>query len=227
MEGFQIDSDFDGFSDFDLEIEDVFETRYIKPPRSKERATHLLKYDNAKKLAQDLKPTKGMCAHVIVNGSFIFGDFIECFLVENGIIAKKMTISTLSMGYESVDSLLELMETGYIENLDLIVSGFHFSHKRHTIVQYTYDHLDIEDRFQLAVADSHTKVCLIETENGSKVVIKGSANLISSGCIEEFSIEENTELYDFYYLYHQNIVEVYKTIDKTVRGKKLWEAIKK
>ena len=29
MEGFQIDSDFDGFSDFDLEIEDVFETRYI------------------------------------------------------------------------------------------------------------------------------------------------------------------------------------------------------
>ena len=226
MEGFEIDSDFDGFSDFDLEIDDVFETRYIKPPKAKERASHLLKYDNAKKLAQDLKPSRGMSAHVIVNGTFVFGDFIEAFLVENVIIAKKMTLSTLSMGYESVDSLLELMETGYVETLDLIVSGFHFSHKRHTIVQYTYDHLDIDNRFQLAVADSYTKVCLIETVHGAKVVIKGSANLISSGCIEEFSIEENAELYDFYYLYHKNIVEVYKTIDKTVRGKKLWNAIK-
>lgn len=225
MNDFEIENDFDGFSDVDFEIEDNFETRYIKPPRSKERATHLLKYDNAQKLAKDLKPSRGMCAHVIVNGTFIFGDFIECFLSENGIIAKKMTLSTLSMGYESVDSLLELMETGYIEKLDLIVSGFHFSHKRHTIVQYTYDHLDIDNRFQLAVADSHTKVCLIETIHGAKVVIKGSANLISSGCIEEFSIEENGELYDFYYDYHQRIIETYKTIDKTVRGKKLWKAI--
>ncbi len=223
---FEIENEEDFNLDIDFEIDDSFETRYIKPPRVKERAVHLLKYDNAKKLAQDLKPTIGMCAHVIVNGTFIFGDFIECFLVENGIVAKKMTLSTLSMGYESVDSLLELMETGYIEKLDLIVSGFHFSHKRHTIVQYTYDHLDIDNRFQLAVADSHTKVCLIETEKGAKFIIKGSANLISSGCIEEFSIEENKELYDFYYLYHQNIVEVYKTIDKTVRGKKLWNAIK-
>ena len=54
----------------------------------------------------------------------------------------------------------------------------------------------------------------------------GSANLRSSDNIEQFSIEHNDELYDFNYTFHKNILENFKTINKSLRGKKLWQKVK-
>ena len=225
MQDFEIES-FEEFETSEMFTDDAFETRYIKPLKTKERQKHFLKYANAEKLATEIILEKESCFHCIVNGSFIFGDFIEAFIVHNNAHVLKMTISTLSMDESNVDSLAELMEGGFVDDLDLIVSGFHYSHKRWTIVDYTYKHLDTDkNNFQLAVADCHTKICLMETDGGKKIVIHGSANLVSSGCLEQFTIEENEALYDFYFDYHQKIIELYKTIDKTVRGKKLWGAI--
>ncbi len=48
----------------------------------------------------------------------------------------------------------------------------------------------------------------------------------SSDNIEQFVIEDNAELYDFNKEYQELIIEKYKTINKSVRGGKLWEAIK-
>ena len=53
----------------------------------------------------------------------------------------------------------------------------------------------------------------------------GSANLRSSDNIEQFSIEHNDELYDFNYTFHKNILENFKTINKSLRGKKLWQKV--
>lgn len=46
-----------------------------------------------------------MRADAFIAGSFIFGDFIEAFMTINHAITSKMTISTLSMSQENVDSL--------------------------------------------------------------------------------------------------------------------------
>ena len=214
------------FSNIELDFELEFETRYIKPPKTKEIAEHNLKYELAYKLAEDIKIDIDNRYFAIITGSFIFGDFIEALIKEKEYLVKKMTISTLSMTEANVDSLANLLNNEWVDELDLIISGFHYSHKRWTIVKYTYDELDKDNKFQLAVADCHTKICIFETHCGKKIVIHGSANLCSSGCIEQIVIKENEQLYDFNYSFHQSIINKFKTINKPVRGKNLVAAIK-
>lgn len=229
LEGFDIampdfNVDFD-LSVFEMKESTENETRYIKPRLYKPLADHQLKYDNAVKLVRDLKLEPGQRADVIVSGTFIFGDFIEAFIRENNIKIPEMTITTLSMSQANIDSLANLMADGYVDNLNLIVSYYFFAHERHVLVPYIYENLDIDNRFQLAVAASHTKTVIFETKGGKKVVMQGSANLRSSNNLEQFTIEENADLYDFFKEYQSTIIEKYKTINKPTLGKELFKMI--
>jgi hypothetical protein len=210
--------DFSGALDINLE----FKTRYIKPPKSKEIAERNLKYSNAVKLATDIKQLKDYRYFVLVNGSFIFGDFIEAFIVQHNLHVKKMTISTLSLSENNVDSLAILLNGEYLDKLNLIVSDYFYSHERSNLVPYLYKELDKGNKFQLAAASTHCKLCIFETYCGHHVVIHGSANLRSSSNIEQFVIEESKQLYDFNDKYQEFIIKKFKTINKSVRGKELW-----
>lgn len=83
----------------------------------------------------------------------------------------------------------------------------------------------IDNRFQLAVADIHTKTVHFNTSGGRKIVMHGSANLRSSGNIEQFTIEENPELYDFYEEKFSKILEKYATINHSIRAKEAWKTM--
>ena len=199
-------------------------SRYIKPPISKTIPERRLKYKFAEELARDIKPELGMRAFVFLDGTFVAGDFIEAWFVEHHIIAKELTISTLSLNPNNVDSLANLMECGYIESLNLIVSDYFYSHERQTLVPYIREKLDKDNRFQFAAAGTHCKLTLFETHKGAKVVIHGSANLRSSSNIEHMTIEENPELFDFIMEMQRTILEKYKTINKAVRYNSIWQA---
>lgn len=164
-----------------------------------------------------------MRADAFIAGSFIFGDFIEAFMTMNHAITSKMTISTLSMSQENVDSLHNLMEAGFIKELNLIISVYFWAHERNGLLPYIYEQLDMDNRFQLAVAGIHTKTCHFETLGGKKICIHGSANLRSSGSIEELIVEENPGLYDFFDEQMGKIVEKYKTINKPIRNSNAWD----
>ena len=202
-------------------------SRYVKPPKCKDVPERLLKYRNAEQLAKDLKPEKGMRVFVILDGSFIAGDFIEAFCVEHNLHVKQMTISTLSLSQNNVDSLKNLLGGGYVDELNLIVSDYFFSHERHGLIPYMYELLDKENKFQLAVAGTHCKLILFETHAGSKVTIHGSANLRSSGNLEHICIEENETLFDFNQEIQSSIIEKYKTINKAIRHETLWQQVQK
>jgi hypothetical protein len=219
---FNID-DFDG----DLDIDLNFDTRYIKPPKTKEISDQHLKYANAEKLAKEITKLKDNRYFVIVNGSFIFGDFIEAFIVNNNLHIKEITISTLSLSENNVDSLAGLLNGGYIDNLNLIVSDYFYSHERSNLVPYLYKQLDKDNKFQLAAASTHCKLCIFETHCGHYVVIHGSANLRSSSNIEQIVIEESYPLYNFNKEYQDLIIDKFKTINKSVRGVELWKTINK
>ena len=203
-----------------------YETRYIKPPYRPDLAEEYLLYKNAAKLANDLTITRGSRHYAIVDGSFIFGDFLEALLVEKNIHAKEMTVSTLSMNENNADSFANLIRGGFVDRLNLIISAYFFSHERNGMIKYLYETCDIDNRFQLAVCSSHCKLAMFETEGGAKVVIHGSANLRSSSNMEQMMIEENPELYDFNHGIHARIIETYRTIDHQVRRNTLWKAVK-
>lgn len=204
-----------------------FKNRIIQPPMPDEIPEEMVKYKFAKDFADKIQIQKGSRYCAVINGSFIFGDFIEALVVKQNYHVKKMTIGTLSMSENNIDSLRNLLKGGYVDELDLIVSHHFFSHERNNLIQYAYEQLDFEDKFQLAVAGTHQKTCIIETHCGLFIVMDGSANLRSSGNIEHFRIEESKFLYDWMYEWNQEIVIVYKTIKKGVRYEQLWKAITK
>jgi hypothetical protein len=215
-------AEFSGFVDVNQE----FNTRYIKPPITKDIPDHLLKYEYAEDLAKDIVIEKGGRHFVIINGSFIFGDFIEALIVRNNWHVKKMTISTLSLSQNNVDSMANLLGGNFVDELNLIISAYFFSHERHNLIEYMYDELDKDNKFQLAVAGTHCKTCIFETHCGKFVVIHGSANLRTSANIEQIMIEENEILYNFNNDYQDSIISKYKTIQKPIRVNKLWKTIK-
>lgn len=204
-----------------------FDSRYIKPPKAKELNEECLRYADARKLANEIKIGKNDRYFVIVNGTFYFGDFIEALIVKNNWHVKKMTISTLSLNENNVDSLANLLNGEFVDALDLIISDYFFAHERHNLIPYLYQELDKGDKFQLAVAGTHCKICIFETHDGKFVVIHGSANLRSSSNIEQIIVEESEFLYNFNIEYQTRIVDYYKTIDKQkpLRGETLWHQV--
>ena len=206
--------------------DEVEETRYTLPKVAAMKSDYIC-YDNAKKLAKDLRLDKQQRADVFVSGSFIFGDFIEAYLTTHKAKAIKMTISTLSMNQENVDSLRTLLEFGYIDKLNIVISAYFWACERARLIPYIYKELDYQNKFQLAVAAIHTKTVTFETLGGRQIVIHGSANLRSSGNIEQFTIEENPTLYKFYNEHFDKIISKYATIRKPIRGVKAWEIFTK
>lgn len=118
-----------------------------------------------------------------------------------------------------------LLDNGYLDHLDLIISAYFYAHERHALVPYLYEHLDHQNRFQLSVCGTHMKTVHFETTGGKKIVIHGSANLRSSANIEQFTIEENPALFDFYEDISQKIIAKFKTINKPIRVQPLWDTI--
>ena len=66
-----------------------------------------------------------------------------------------------------------------------------------------------------------------ETHDGQKIVIHGSANLRSSGNVEQFTIEENPDLYNFYDDCFEKVMERFATIRKDIRHHELWDVMTK
>lgn len=207
-------------------VEPPIDTRYLTP-RVRPTAEKYILYDNAEDLAKNIEVTPGSRHHAIVSGNFIFGDFIEAFMTTRNVQATEMTVATLSLSQDNVDSFYHLMRTHHIEHLNLVISSYFYGNERHALIPYIYNSLDSlgDGRFQMAVAGTHTKTVHFKTLGGKHIIIHGSANLRSSGNIEQFCIEESKELYDFYEEVYSSIIEKYKTINQELRCSSLWETI--
>ena len=229
--GFNFDfkADFD-FS-FDIGLSNAVDTRYMKARKAKPIPNERIKYSNAKKLAKKIKIEDDVSWDIIVPGNFVFGDLIEAIIMENNAKVTEMTVSTLSLDQNNVDSFKNLFVWGRLDKLNLIVSDWYYSHERKALIPYIIDELDIDNKFQLAIAGIHTKIVLMETLGGKKIVMSGSANLRSSDNIEQFTIEENKELYDFHKEWHDTIINNFSIIDKSKerlqhhRGMALWKIL--
>ena len=196
--------------EIDLDQESKTDARILKP-KMMIRKKNFVKYSHAEEMAKELEITKRSSHYAIVSGSFIFGDLIEALILKYNWKVKELFISTLSLSQENIDSLAGLLDHGYVEKLTLLVSAYYYSHEKWSLVPYMYKTLDKENRFQLAVYRTHCKITQIDTGD-LKLVLHGSANMRSSGNIEQVMIEENEELYNFNKMYHNEIIEKYKTI---------------
>lgn len=201
------------------------DTRYVKPPIYVGTRKGPLLYEYAAELARDIGPAilSGERIDAVVSGNFIFGDFLEAFAAETNTYIDDLTLSTLSISRENVDSLQNLIVGGFIGELNIIVSDYWYSHNRQNL-PYIYERLDVDDKFQLAVAGIHTKITLMRIGD-QKIVMHGSANLRSSRSLENFQVETDETSFDFHRQWHETILDHYATIKKAPRAGKLFDAL--
>lgn len=201
-------------------------------PRVYDSIGQALLFDRACDLARAIELAPGAREFVFVSGNFIFGDLLEALVTEGKIYPKRVTIQTLSMSHENVDSICNVLEAcPMMESLRLVLSDYFFSHERNKdgIVPYICDMLDRDDiDFDLAFASIHSKITSIETLLGGYVVMDGSANLRSSRNIEQFRIECDEGLYRFIEDFTDKVFRAYSVVNKDrkrpkgVRSHEMW-----
>uniref|UniRef100_A0A6M3JAE4 PLD phosphodiesterase domain-containing protein n=1 Tax=viral metagenome TaxID=1070528 RepID=A0A6M3JAE4_9ZZZZ len=221
------DIDLEGFELEGVETLGEVENRYIRPRHHSLVKARAVKYDRAVDLVRDCGAAilDGERIHVLLSGNFIFGDFIEALLVEFDLFAEDLTLSTLGMSQNNVDSLHNLLDGDYLGSLNLVISDYFWAHNRKN-APYIYEQLDIDNKFQLAVAGTHTKITLLRIRD-RKIVITGSANLRSSRCVEEVTIQTDPDLYDFHKDWHDAILTDFATIRKSERASALFDKLTK
>ena len=173
---------------------------------------------------------------VIVSGNFVFGDVLEALTVGEGrLYPRRVSIQTLSMSRENVDSLRNVVEAcPLMESLRIVLSDYFFAHERRRdgLVPYLCDVLDTDAvDFDVAFASLHTKIVSIETLGGNFVVMDGSANLRSSRNIEQFRIECDEGLYRFVEDFTDRVFRAYSVVNKDrkrpkgVRSHEMWDML--
>ena len=226
------DLDFD-LSDFSLITSDEISlddrpnnVRYWKPRADVREVLRKGNYKYAKDFVKNVDLAKGARTYAWIDGSFVFGDIIEAFAAEDIIYPKRVFFSTLSMNQENIDSLRNCIDYFGLEQLDIVLSDYFYSHEKNNLIPYLYKTLDVGNILQVAFAHVHTKIIGIETHRGNKVLIHGSANMRTCGAIEQICCECNDELYDFNAQIVDEMIDKYATINKTfLGGRDTWQAV--
>lgn len=245
MAGFAVpDFDFGGASDLDFSLSDVTRggaddglatTRYDRP-RIYDNVLGEVAYEHACDFVDGLDLHDGYRAFAFVSGNFVFGDVLEAMVDRHKVAPRKMTIQTLSMSEENIDSLHNVVEMmdGRLERLRIILSVYFWGHEHRPgqLVPYLYETLDVDGLdFDVAFASIHTKIVSVETLAGNHIVMDGSANLRSSRNIEQLRVECDDGLYEYIESFADKVFEAYSVVNhdeprpKPVRGNRLWGAI--
>ena len=219
--GVDLDFDLEGFDVGELGIRPAIESeRYQKP---KVKQTEPAAFDKAIELAESIDLHEGMRAFCLLSGNVIFGDFIEAMTSLDKWRIDHMTIHTLTMSQDTIDSLANVIAMDEPSSLHIIMSDYWYAHERSKadgLLWELYDQLDIGDGFRLAFCRTHAKVVTIRTKAGHKLVIHGSANMRSHGVIEQFTIECDPDIYDFVERFNDGILDEYDTINADRKRKR-------
>lgn len=192
------DLDFD-MDDFDFEERQPdTKTRILQPRIDTGILTQTVNFGNALDLATKIDLSGATRTYAWVSGAFIFGDILEALWRRRNVDIKSVSIVTLSISEENIDSWAGLLAQGNIEKFNLVCSAYFYSHYKFDMVPYLYQQLGNDPRVQIAFGAYHMKIMTIETHHGNTLTIHGSANMRSSMNIEQMMFEPNNrELHDF------------------------------
>ena len=183
-----------------------------------------------------LELREGYRAFAFVSGNFVFGDVLEAMVERRKAAPRSMTVQTLSMSEENIDSLRNVVDMmgGRLERLRIVLSVYFWGHEHRPgqLVPYLYERLDVPGlELDVAFASIHTKIVTMETLSGHHLVMDGSANLRSSRNVEQVRVECDDGLYAFVEGFADRVFAAYSTINRDqpyprpVRGGRLWGAI--
>jgi hypothetical protein len=120
--------------------------------------------------------------------------------VADQTVIHDLTVSTFRIGPTALRELKRLAERGRLERASFVVGKIMGRDHRKTSAIDHYlavQRVCQEKGWRLAARDNHTKLALFDTDAG-KFVLESSSNLNEAPNWEQFSLEQDEALYDFW-----------------------------
>lgn len=117
-----------------------------------------------------------------------------------------MTAATLRVGEKQFDELARLKKRGLIDKADFFVGSIMREDSKSKKYDYfgRFQNVCKENGWEYHVTNNHAKVVLMRTAK-NYYVLETSSNLNENPKIEQFSLENNKQVYDFYYNFFEEL----------------------
>ena len=144
----------------------------------------------------DKPPTKEESIRFISAGGFSLISFIKYISETENI--KEMYVSSLTIGRKHMLILDNLFKTGKLGKISFVFCGI-FKQSNNSSYNYfdTFEKICKKNGWEYFQINNHSKILLMETDK-NYYVIETSSNLNENPKIEQFTFENDVELYNFY-----------------------------
>jgi len=142
-------------------------------------------------------PNKNTQQRIVTKKAINTFDFVLAILANENII--NLTIAIYRIGKKTANELKELQKSGKIKNITILLNdGFP------KLIPDCWNLLKSfeSEKFKLKLENNHTKIILAETKENN-YIIEGSGNLSINARIEQYTFDNNKQIYDF----HKNWID--------------------
>lgn len=186
--------DFSSLSfDFDLFGENNDDRETCELLKTAKLNLHPVTFENACDMAKAIDLTEDYFA--LVSGKFVFGDLLEALCLKKALKPVRLYVSTLGLSPDNVDSLVNIIDYLYMEEINLIVSSYYAATERNKNIPYMVEQFAGRN-INVAVCANHAKLALFECEEQSFLIF-GSANLSSSNNLEVFALVHDPSVVEY------------------------------
>jgi hypothetical protein len=164
--------------------------------RAKPSNRAFIRPENARAVLPHLPRAEGDRLHAIICGNFVFCDLLTAIAWESPGL--RLAVATLSFSRRNIDSLILALDAGHLSHFEIILSHYFKSTSKDL---FTAMERDLRPRpdCRIAVGRTHCKVALLSGPAlPVPIVIESSANLRSSGNLEQISAFADTALHAFH-----------------------------
>lgn len=177
----------------EVESTEVISTRVLKH-QSKEMLKMSLKKEKAGDVLRDLPPP-GWTYHIISNGTFDYWTFVPIIIQLLGGKSLEGWFSTWTLNRLNCTELFEIYDRGELGSINFLTGNYF---KRRETSVYAMLINGTRDRGQrYKTLENHAKVILL-TNGTDFITMEGSANFTANPRIEQNSIFNSREVYEFH-----------------------------
>lgn len=123
--------------------------------------------------------------------------FSLLFHISESEIIESALVTTYSISERSIAAFLELLDTGQILSLKMVVASGMKQLQKKRYEQLAQAVVNRPGKMVIAFIDNHTKICVLKTAQNN-YVIEGSGNFSTNAKIEQYTISNSKTLYSFH-----------------------------
>lgn len=155
----------------------------------------LAHYEKIKNLDKDLQRLPSADEFFFLQSDVQFNAFTFILFVSKQTRIKKLHATTYSINRKVIDALIQLYDSGAIEQIELMVSDS-LKSRNPSVIDYLNAQLLHRPNFSIKYTWVHAKVSLMQTDEGYYVV-EGSGNWAANAQYEQYLFTQSQGLYNF------------------------------